>query len=750
MLKLVEKKSGKNDALHNKYKSNYQYHKDFIEFIDKIKKAYSSFSDSINDIFNKKFICFEEKSKSNIFYSLMISLKNHIQYQSQEYKELSSLITNEVIEPYKKSKSESDKIEDKLKKEYNEVSKKLKKAKSKFEEYKNTFFTNMKETEKLVIEEKSMKVNELTSNQDIKDKNIEAFGAICDSMKDEDNYIKSLDETNKLIEEINIKEKGIFKFYRDTEEKTLNKIKDNLYFLLITMKTTNAKINYDIDLINKKCLDIKLENEIKNLLEKNNYNYSLEKKIEFTPYIPSSSLDNSIKSSSQNEKMNINYDVIVYLNKFFTGICGDMDMQEEKRRKKLRSLCLRIFDDNHQNYVKEDQNELIKFMENEDYRNYFISALTHQRLNGKFKREEKLFNELIEILKVILELAEKENNFDNARNCMILSQTFYKEKIVDGNVERVYLMEYIKKNKWLSSTKFWKEFIEDEIIKDKIKFEELQKQNGNKGGDITQIYFSKLITYTHNMNMFCITKDDNFEIIDYFIKKYEIPDSMKSIVINNLNEIYSDKNKMKKKENKENLEKKSNEKINEEKNYLSNEIKNDDKENTSKNEENNNDEKKDIENNSINLIKEEEQKEEKKEEKKEEECEIKYDIIDDYIKDNEKDGEKSEIKNESKKEIKIDIDKNEIKNDAKNEIIKEGKIKTKNENNNGIKNEEQNIIKNEDIKNEIKIEQKKEAKNELINENKKENKEKNTNEERKKIEDEWVIEDELYNYFKKL
>ena len=78
MLKLVEKKSGKNEALHNKYKSNYQYHKDFIEFIDKIKKAYSSFSDSINDIFNKKFICFEEKSKSNIFYSLMISLKNHI------------------------------------------------------------------------------------------------------------------------------------------------------------------------------------------------------------------------------------------------------------------------------------------------------------------------------------------------------------------------------------------------------------------------------------------------------------------------------------------------------------------------------------------------------------------------------------------------------------------------------------------------------------------------------------------------
>ena len=47
--------------------------------------------------------------------------------------------------------------------------------------------------------------------------------------------------------------------------------------------------------------------------------------------------------------------------------------------------------------VKEDKDKLISFLDNKDYRAYFLSALTQQRLNGRFKRGEKLFNELKEL-----------------------------------------------------------------------------------------------------------------------------------------------------------------------------------------------------------------------------------------------------------------------------------------------------------------------------------------------------------------
>ena len=39
----------------------------------------------------------------------------------------------------------------------------------------------------------------------------------------------------------------------------------------------------------------------------------------------------------------------------------------------------------------------------------------------------------------MLIIAEKENNYDNAKNCIILSQTFFKEEInKDNKVEKIY------------------------------------------------------------------------------------------------------------------------------------------------------------------------------------------------------------------------------------------------------------------------------------------------------------------------
>ena len=756
MFKNADKSSGPNDILRNKYKTNYTHYKEFIDFTEKIKKAYSIFSDAINEIFSKKYYFLEDKT--NIFYSLMLFLKNHFLFVYQEYKELSSLISKEIIEQYKTSRNNDDKNEEKLNKDYNDLIKKLKKAKLKLEENKNTFLNKMQNTEKLVVEEKSIKINAITSNQEIKDKQNIAFNAICDSMMDEEKYIKSISETNSIIDEINSLEKQLSNFYQETEKNCLNKIKDNLYYLMTIIKAANLKINYDIDDFNKKCMDIKLEKEIKTLLEKNTYNFTQEKKIIFTPYKPFTSLNNSIKSSSENEEMNINYEVIVNLQKFFTKICENLDMDEEKRRKQLRTLCLRIFDENKQNYVKEDQEFLIKFMQVEEYRNYFISSLTQQRLNGKYKREEKLFNDLIELLNAILEIAEKEKNYDNARNCIILSQTFYKEKIVDGKVEKVYLMEYLKKNKWVSTSKFWKNFIEDEIIKDKIKFEqEVLKENGKSGGDVTKIYFSKLITYSHNMFMFGIKRNDAFDIINYFIKKYEISDTLKNYIISNLETVYTDKKMIvKKNENLQISEKKEkpveSENKNEIKNEINNETNNEIKKgggimNEIKNEINdkNLDE---IKNENINEIKNENNKEIKNiienkkrnineiknenisENKKENIIEIKKVDFNEIKEENKNINEKNPNINENDNEIK-NINVNEIKNESENE--NEIKNVNVNENDNEIKNIKINVIKNEndnEIKNininEIKNEND-EIKNININEIKNEmnNKEKN-------------------------
>ena len=75
--------------------------------------------------------------------------------------------------------------------------------------------------------------------------------------------------------------------------------------------------------------------------------------------------------------------------------------------------------------------------------------LSKQRTKG-FERNEKLINDLIEIFSYILELAEKEKDYDSTINCIILSQTFYCEVVnkETNKKEKKYLVEGIKNNKW--------------------------------------------------------------------------------------------------------------------------------------------------------------------------------------------------------------------------------------------------------------------------------------------------------------
>jgi hypothetical protein len=226
-------------------------------------------------------------------------------------------------------------------------------------------------------------------------------------------------------------------------------------------------------------------------------------------------------------------------------------MAEEKTRYHFRSLCIKLFDDN-ESFSKEDLNELINFIKSLEYRNYFLFALTNERARGIFKLKEKLFDEIITILNTILDLGQKEKNFESARNCMILSQTFFKEVEVNEEVEKIYLMEDLKKNKWISNISFWKEYIELDISQEKQKFEEEQKKKNipPKNDRVKQIYFSKIITHSNNMKMFGLSKSDIISISDFFMKKYEVPDDLRKVIETNIEEIYKEKKLVKKEKKK--------------------------------------------------------------------------------------------------------------------------------------------------------------------------------------------------------
>ena len=554
MLKYEDNFWGKTDFLHNQYKKNFSYYKDLIEIIEKIKKAYSSFSETIHGLFNKKSYFIEDQTSS--FYALFQSFQCLIKSQSQQFNELSIIILKEIIEPYKK-KSSADKDEENLYKELNDINKLLKKSKLTLDEKKNLFYNKMRETESLIIEEKTKKLKDY------------ALNSIFDAQIEEDNYKKALEETNNLIERYNEKQKELLNFYQNNESKRLTYIKNNIYLLLTGIKGTYSTIISDIESVNKGFLKIDIKKDMNLFTKSNKSNSSPETKLNFVQYTPNTSLNDSLFNSTEKEKMNINYEVINHFQKFFNGICNNVDMVEEKTRYHFRSLCIKLFDDNEA-FSKEDLNELINFIKSSEYRSYFLFALTNERSRGNFKMKEKLFDEIITILNTILDLAQKENNFKDAKNCMILSQTYYKELEVDDEVKKIYLMEYLKKNKWISNISFWKEFIELEISKEKEKFEEEAKKKNitPKNGRVKQIYFSKIITHSNNMKMFGLYKSDVMSISDFFMKKYELPDDLRKVIEDNIEEIFKEK-KIVKKEKKKDGE--SNKKKEEEKKQIKDE-----------------------------------------------------------------------------------------------------------------------------------------------------------------------------------
>ena len=64
MLKYEDNLWGKTELLHNQYKINCSYYKELIELIEKMEKAYNSFSETINNLLKNEFFVLEEKNSS--------------------------------------------------------------------------------------------------------------------------------------------------------------------------------------------------------------------------------------------------------------------------------------------------------------------------------------------------------------------------------------------------------------------------------------------------------------------------------------------------------------------------------------------------------------------------------------------------------------------------------------------------------------------------------------------------------------
>lgn len=536
---------GKVDFLHERYKKKHIYVSNFIEIINKFQNSCLNFSKSLLIIINKNYQLLEEKNNS--IYNTIQNLLSFINLQSQEFNELFINIKTSIFEPTTKLLDELNRKEKELFISFAKARTQYNNSKISLEKNQKDFENSTKICEKAICNSKSLDINPLASKED-KNKNLTRANSFINNSKAiEDKYYMSVEEANKMrINEYN-KEKELLNFYQNVDKDNYDKIKGMVGVFLVLIKKMYESIFNSIELLSDKYKKIDIINDLNTFIQNNKSDNKPDKEIHFVPYSPEANLKTTSISGDQKEteQLQINYEVISTLRQSFRNICEDLNMEEETRKHRLRLLTLKIFKIGpNVTFSQNEKDELISYLKVPEYRTYFIINLSKQRTKGRFQRGEKLLDDLAEILDFILEISEKEKNYEDAKNCIILSQTFYTEISLDKNKKKEkykrYLFDYIIDNKWLSSISFWEGIIDymiqnelkknEEINKDIILKESLEEKKQR----ISNVGFSQLLSYTNNMMEFNIKKEVIKNLVDSFVKKYEIEKKLADMIYDNI------------------------------------------------------------------------------------------------------------------------------------------------------------------------------------------------------------------------
>src|SRR4051794_33012757 len=104
----------------------------------------------------------------------------------------------------------------------------------------------------------------------------------------------------------------------------------------------------------------------------------------------------------------------------------------------------------------------MKYIKDKKHRRFFLTCINKFRIAGLFTVDEKSFTFLGELLLRILDETLKEKDYESAKFCMIISQTFYKIH-TDPNKPRIFLQEAIELHDIWKLTEFWEGIIKYSI-----------------------------------------------------------------------------------------------------------------------------------------------------------------------------------------------------------------------------------------------------------------------------------------------
>jgi len=518
----------KYELLHRRYKTKLECFDNTIEIFNKILGSLKDQQKLINSIISKNYSLFpgSDYTQSTALNLIKKELDNNLSQITSNM----DLYKRTMIDQLKKHKEDSKAKEKDFYNQFIKLINKYNDSKVLLEKAKNKYYQSIKAAEMSLKYSKSMKVKNIDNShesqvtiQKLEDK---AKELLNEAKKNYDKYIACLKDANKNREESIEKQKQLIKLYQTFEEKDGELISS---LLKAIYNRQREKYQSETDFLAEMDSAIKainVPNDNINLIKAYNSKEKPDEEIPLDQYEPQIDFE----KASNPEDYKINHEIIKSMKTVIPDIMPNFDLEKEGQKQEMRELSKKIFVTNIP-FTSDEKKKLMEYLEQKWSQTYFLIYLSKQRTNGRFARTQKLVKDLAEILNLILQTAEKQNDFEAAKNCMILSQTYYyDEKDKDGNNRKKYLIEFILDYKWLRTPAFWRGIIEEMIVKEAKKYMSLNPKEPdlfNKSRKeccdrLSNICFSQLLPYANNMKEFFVDDRLIVKIIDEFVEKYQI------------------------------------------------------------------------------------------------------------------------------------------------------------------------------------------------------------------------------------
>ena len=407
--------------------------------------------------------------------------------------------------------------------------------KVKMEKFKSIYHTNGKIAENAMLYYQDLiikkKLNDqILMNQAIEKSKLEAKNRLVVLSKDVSIYFTCLSGVNKMRQDLNNRQRYLLSTYQNLEWDDKNLYSEVMSIIHKYQKKvldyTGRQIN-DIEIIQRA---INIDKDIRGLVAKLRKYDSPEEEIPYEHFPTDVDFDKCVDIKDYK----VCEAIVKEMKKSVDNIFNDYDEKLEEKKNRMRELINKFFDKN-KTTTEDEKKQLLEIVNDERTHNLFLIILAKLRTNNRFCRDKFLIELLSEILFKILDDSKKKNNFNNAKNCLILSQTFFYYETPE-NKNKIYISNYLKKHPWLQSARFWGDFILTQVL---AEFKKLEDRN--KSGDkinislkknipenmktrIGEVLFSQLLPYVGNMKEIEVQPKIIVKIIETILEKYPFID----------------------------------------------------------------------------------------------------------------------------------------------------------------------------------------------------------------------------------